>query len=61
MSHGQQLLKEVMVKNDFAFERLCPKEQDEVCQPVEVTDVMVVIKSLKINRAPGLDNGTTTV
>ena len=50
-----------MVKNDFAFERLSPKEQDEVCQPVEVTDVMVVIKSLKINRAPGLDNGTTTV
>ena len=56
MSHGQQLLKKVTVKNDSAFERWCPIKQDEfecqdeVCQPVEVADVMEVIKSLKTDR-----------
>ena len=66
-SRGQQLLKEVTIKNDCAFEKWCPKErdefeyQDEVCQPVGVADVMEVIKSLKIDRAPGIDNVTPSM
>jgi hypothetical protein len=57
ISRGQQLLKEISVKNECAFEKWCPKErdefeyQDEVCQPVGVADVMEVIKSLKLDRA----------
>ena len=64
ISRGQQLLKEISVKNECAFEKWCPKErdefeyQDEVCQPVGVADVMEVIKSLKTDRAPGIDNVT---
>ena len=66
-SRGQQLLKEVTIKNDCAFEKWCPKErdefdyQDEVCQLVGVADVMEIIKSLKINRAPGIDNVTPSM
>ena len=66
-SRGQQLLKEVSVKNKCAFERWCPKErdefeyQDEVCQPVGVAYVMEVVKSLKYDRAPGIDNVTPSM
>ena len=66
-SRGQQLLKEVTIKNDCAFEKWCPKErdefeyQDEVCQPVGVADVMEIIKSLKVDRAPGIDNVTPSM
>ena len=66
-SRGQQLLKEVIIKNSCAFEKWYPKErdefeyQDEVCQPVGVADVMEIIKSLKIDRAPGIYNVTPSM
>ena len=61
------MLKEVIIKNDCAFEKWCPKErdefeyQDEVCLPVGVTDVMGIIKYFKIDRAPGIDNVTPSM
>ena len=64
---GEQVIKEVLVKNGCNYERWIPtvrgefEYEEEVCNPVSVSDVQESIKGLKLNRAAGLDMVSTTM
>ena len=66
-SHGEQIIKEITVKNNFNYEKWTPKindefkHEDEVCAPCTGEEVKKVIKGLKPNRAPGVDGVLTTM
>ena len=61
-TRGEQLVKEVWVKSATNYERWIPKEreefayEEEVCCPTNEREVRKVIRSLKLNRAAGVDN-----
>ena len=65
-SHGEQIIKEITVKNSFNYEKWTPKmndefkHEDEVC-PCSIEEVKKVIKGLKIKKAPGVDGVLTTM
>ena len=60
---GEQVIKEVLVKNGFNYERCIPtvrrefEYEEEVCNPVSVSDVQESIKGLKLNRAARIGYG----
>ena len=64
---GEQVIKEVLIKNGCNYERWIPtvrgefEYEEEVCYPVSVSDVQESIKGLKLNRAAGLDMVSTTM
>ena len=66
-SHGEQIIKEITVKNSFNYEKWTPKvndefkHEDEVCAPCSIEEVKKVVKGLKIKRAPGVDGVLTTM
>ena len=61
-TRGEQLIKEVLVKNNCNYEKWAPKERDEfayeeeVCCPTNESEVKGMIRSLKSDRAAGADD-----
>ncbi|XP_023345051.1 uncharacterized protein LOC111714221 [Eurytemora carolleeae] len=61
-TRGEQLVKEVRVKSATNNEKWIPKEreefayEEEVCCPTNEREVREVIRSLKLDRAAGVDN-----
>ena len=66
-SHGQQIIKEITVKNSTNYEKWIKKLKDEfefeneVCAPCSKEKIMEIIKGIKLNRAPGVDGVLTTM
>ncbi|XP_023345422.1 uncharacterized protein LOC111714520, partial [Eurytemora carolleeae] len=66
-SRGQQLLKEVEIKNSSAYEKWMPvireefEYEDIVCEQVQIADVQAMINSLKQDRAAGVDGVTSAI
>ena len=66
-SHGQQIIKEILVKNSTNYEKWIPKVNDEfkfeseVCAPCSKEKIIAIIKSIKAGRAPGVDGILTTM
>ena len=60
-SHGHQIIKEIIVKNNTNYEKWIPQVNDEfkyeseVCAPCSKEKIIAIIKSIKAGRAPGVD------
>ena len=65
-SHGQQIIKEIIVKNSTNYEKWIPKVNDEfkfeseVCGPSK-EKIIAIIKSIKAGCALGVDGVLTTM
>jgi len=66
-SHGHQIIKEIIVKNNTNYEKWIPQVNDEfkyeseVCAPCSKEKIIAIIKSIKAGRAPGVDGVLTTM
>ena len=66
-SHGQQIIKEIIVKNNTNYEKWIPQVNDEfkfeseVCAPCSKEKIIAIIKTIKAGRAPGVDGVLTTM
>ena len=66
-SRNEQLIKEVLVKEDMGWEEWIPtlkpnnEYEEEICRKVDITHIDESIKKIKEDRAPGVDGITANM